>query len=74
MLSVLLPMMAALNTQSRLQILMCLLQQNSRKWMRHRTAIAFSCGWLWLVVVVGIVCLAVGAVVGILSPKVSKKK
>ena len=29
---------------------------------------------LWLVVVVGIVCLAVGAVVGILSPKVSKKK
>lgn len=29
---------------------------------------------LWLVVVVGIVCLAVGAVVGVLSQKVSKKK
>ena len=77
LLSVLLPVMAALNPQSLVQhllILMCLLQQNSRKWMRHRTAIAFSCGWLWLVVVVGIVCLAVGAVVGILSQKVSKKK
>jgi hypothetical protein len=29
---------------------------------------------LWLVVVVCIVCLAVGAVVGVLSQKVSKKK
>ena len=29
---------------------------------------------LWLVMVVGIVCLAVGAVVGVLSQKVSKKK
>ena len=29
---------------------------------------------LWLVVVVGIVCLAVGAVVGVLGQKVSKKK
>ena len=30
--------------------------------------------WLVVVVVVGIVCLAVGAVVGVLSQKVSKKK
>lgn len=29
---------------------------------------------LWLVVVVGIVCLAVGTVVSVLSQKVSKKK